>query len=295
MQSFSLSELILNPDFSVYHLHLLPEDIADTIFFVGDPNRVELVSQHFDSVELRKSFREFTTHTGFIGKMRLSVISTGIGVDNIDIVFNELDLLCKVNLKSRTVLSHPRKLKIIRLGTTGSIVNMNNLDDILFSKYAIGIDGVPHHYNYPSQLFVPELSSKFSQITDWPIKLASPYAVQSSDLLWESLYETKYKQAITLTLNGFYGPQGRSMTLPLKYPSLLRKSSSLTFHNLSLSNLEMETAGIYAFGKLFNHDVISISVVLANRISGKFSKTPMKTINKMIGFALAKIEVLQDT
>jgi uridine phosphorylase len=288
------SELILNADFSVYHLHLHPEDIADIIFFVGDPNRVEEVSQHFDSVELRKSHREFTTHTGFIGSLRLSVISTGIGVDNIDIVFNELDLLSKVNLKSRILLSRPRKLKIIRLGTTGSLSKQINLDDILFSRYAIGIDGIPYHYHSSSQVFEPELGQKFSQITDWPKQLAEPYAVKSSDILWDLLYETKYKQGITLTMNGFYGPQGRSIILPLKNPDLLNKSSSLIYNSLYVSNLEMETAGIYAFGKLLNHEVISISVVLADRISGRFSKTPILTIAKMIRLALAKIEVLQN-
>lgn len=294
MQTFLPSELILNSDYSVYHLHLQSEDIADIIFFVGDPNRVGEVSKHFDFIELRKSHREFTTHTGFIGKIRLSVISTGIGVDNIDIVFNELDLLSKVNLKSRILLPHPRKFKIIRLGTTGSISKKNNLDDILFSRYAIGIDGIPHYYHSQSHVFEPELSQKFSQITDWPNELAEPYAVKSSDSLWETFYETKYKQGITLTMNGFYGPQGRSITLPLKHPDLLSKSTSLIYDNLSVSNLEMETAGIYAFGKLLNHEVISISAVLADRISGRFSKTPMVTIAKMIRLTLAKIEVLQN-
>ena len=294
MSTFLPSELILNADYSVYHLHLHPEDIADIIFFVGDPNRVEEVSQHFDSVEFRKSHREFTTHTGFIGNMRLSVISTGIGVDNIDIVFNELDLLSKVNLKSRILLSRPRKLKIIRLGTTGSLSKQINLDDILFSRYAIGIDGVPYHYHSSSQVFEPELSRKFSEITDWPRELAEPYAVKSSDILWDLLYETKYKQGITLTMNGFYGPQGRSIILPLKNPDLLNKSSSLIYDRLYVSNLEMETAGIYAFGKLLHHDVISLSVVLADRISGSFSKSPKASIDKMICIALDKIEVLED-
>ena len=286
------SELILNNDGSVYHLKLLPEDIADTIIVVGDPNRVPLISKHFDKISVTKSNREFVTHTGYIGKKHVSVMSTGIGVDNIDIVFNELDILSAIDLKSRTVKETKRTFKIIRLGTTGGLNDIINVDDILFSRYAIGIDGVPHHYKYDLNLFEQKLSQEFAQKTNWSKKLAEPYAVKSSDFLWNHMYEDQFNKGITLTMNGFYAPQGRSIRIPLSQPDILKKSDCILFNNLQVSNIEMETAGLYAFGKIFNHEVISLSTVLANRITGLFSSNPSKSIEKLINFALSKIESL---
>ena len=286
------SELILNNDGSVYHLKLHPEDIADTIIVVGDPNRVPLISKHFDKISLTKSNREFITHTGFIGKKHVSVMSTGIGVDNIDIVFNELDILSAIDLKSRTLKETKRTFKIIRLGTTGGLNDKINVDDILFSKYAIGIDGVPLHYQYDLNLFEQKLSQEFSQKTNWSKKLAEPYAVKSSEFLWNHMYEEQFNKGITLTMNGFYAPQGRSLRIPLSQPDVLKKCDCILFNNLQISNIEMETAGLYAFGKIFNHEVISLSTVLANRATGLFSSNPSKSIEKLIKFALSKIESL---
>jgi len=286
------SELILNNDGSVYHLKLHPEDIADTIIVVGDPNRVPRISKHFDKISLTKSNREFITHTGYIGKKHVSVMSTGIGVDNIDIVFNELDILSAIDLKSRTVKETKRTFKIIRLGTTGGLNDKINVDDILFSRYAIGIDGVPHHYKYDLNLFEEKLSQEFAQKTNWSKKLAEPYAVKSSDFLWNNMYEDQFNKGITLTMNGFYAPQGRSIRIPLSQPDVLKKSDCILFNNLQVSNIEMETAGLYAFGKIFNHEVISLSTVLANRATGLFSSNPSKSIEKLINFALSKIESL---
>ena len=292
MDMLICSELILNNDGSVYHLKLHPEDIADTIIVVGDPNRVPLISKHFDKISVTKSNREFITHTGYIGKKHISVMSTGIGVDNIDIVFNELDILSAIDLKSRTVKETKRTFKIIRLGTTGGLNDKINVDDILFSRYAIGIDGVPHHYKYDLNLFEQKLSQEFAQKTNWSKKLAEPYAVKSSDFLWNHMYEDQFNKGITLTMNGFYAPQGRSIRIPLSQPDILKKSDCILFNNLQVSNIEMETAGLYAFGKIFNHEVISLSTVLANRITGLFSSNPSKSIEKLINFALSKIESL---
>ena len=286
------SELILNNDGSVYHLKLHPEDVADTIIVVGDPNRVPLISKHFDRISVTKSNREFITHTGYIGKKHVSVMSTGIGVDNIDIVFNELDILSAIDLKSRTVKETKRTFKIIRLGTTGGLNDKINVEDILFSRYAIGIDGVPHHYKYDLNLFEQKLSQEFSQKTNWSKKLAEPYAVKSSDFLWNHMYEDQFNKGITLTMNGFYAPQGRSIRIPLSQPDVLKKCDRILFNNLQVSNIEMETAGLYAFGKIFNHEVISLSTVLANRATGLFSSNPSKSIEKLINFALSKIETL---
>ena len=284
------SELIVNNDGSVYHLKLHPQDIADTIFIVGDQNRVPLISKHFDKISLTKSNREFITHTGYIGKKQVSVISTGIGVDNIDIVFNELDILSAINLKSRTIKRTKQNFKIIRLGTTGALSDMINLDDIIFSRYAIGIDGIPHHYKYNSNLFEKKLSHEFIQKTNWSKKLAEPYAVKASDFLWNQMYQEEFIEGITLTMNGFYGPQGRSTRIQLNQENLIEKCNHISFKNLMVSNIEMETAGLYAFGKIFNHEVISLSTVLANRATGLFSPNPSKSIDKLIKFALSKIE-----
>ena len=292
MDNFQPSELILNEDLSVYHLKLLPEDIATTIIVVGDQNRVPLISKHFDKIEVIKSNREFTTHTGFIGNKRISVISTGIGVDNIDIVFNELDILGSVDLKTRTLYKEKKKFNIIRLGTTGTISDQVQLDDILYSKYAIGIDGIPYHYKFQDDLFENELSDKFSSYTNWNKNLAKPYSVQSSDYLWGKLFDTRYKQGITLTMNGFYAPQGRSISTALSQPDLLQKCSKIEHHNLKITNLEMETAGLYAFGKIFDHEVLSINTVLANRYRGTFSLNSLKSIERMIMLTLPKIENL---
>ena len=286
------SELILNNDGSVYHLKLHPRDIADTIFVVGDQNRVPMISKHFDKISVTKSNREFVTHTGYIGKKHISVISTGIGVDNIDIVFNELDILSAINLKSRTIKRTKQIFKIIRLGTTGGLSIKINVDDILFSKYAIGIDGIPHHYKYNSNLFEQKLSQEFTQKTNWSKKLAEPYAVKSSDFLWNHMYEDRFNKGITLTINGFYAPQGRSLRIPLSQPDIFKKCDCILFNNTQVSNIEMETAGLYAFGKIFNHEVISLSTVLANRVTGLFSSNPSKSIENLIKFALSKIESL---
>lgn len=292
MDKLICSELILNNDGSVYHLKLHPEDVADTIIVVGDPYRVPLISKYFDRIELTKSNREFVTHTGYIGKKHISVMSTGIGVDNIDIVFNELDILSAIDLTSRTINKTKRTFNIIRLGTTGGISDKINLDDILFSKYAIGIDGVPHHYKHDSNLFEQALSHEFAQKTNWSAKLAEPYAVGSSDLLWDHMYEDQFNKGITLTMNGFYAPQGRSLRIPLSQPDVLKNCDLIKFNNLKVSNIEMETAGLYAFGKIFNHEVISLSTVLANRATGLFSSNPSKSIEKMIKFAISKLESL---
>ena len=291
MNHFLPSELVLNADSSVYHLKLLPEDIADFIIVVGDQNRVSMVSKYFDKIEIQKSNREFVTHTGYIGKRRLSVISTGIGVDNIDIIFNELDILSSIDLKTKKLKKTKRLFKIIRLGTTGALNKKVNIDDILFSKYAIGIDGIPYHYQFEeAKVLEQKLSKDFQNVTHWPSRLAIPYAAKASDSLWDQVYEEKFIKGITLTLNGFYGPQNRQLRIPIQQSQLFKNCEKIKFKNLNITNLEMETAGLYAFGKIFKHEVLSINAVLANRIEGNFSKNPYKTIKKMIEFLCAKIE-----
>jgi len=292
MNYFLPSELILNEDSSVYHLKLTSEDIADTIIVVGDPNRVPMVSKHFDSIELKKSNREFVTHTGYIGSKRISVLSTGIGVANIDIVFNELDILSSINLSERKLKKHKRTFKIIRLGTSGALREEIPLDSLLYSKFAIGTDGIPHHYDFDKNLLEHKLVDCFVKDTNWPKELASPYAAEASSNLWNKLYSTEHGVGITLTMNGFYAPQGRQIQTPLKYPTLSDRYKNVHYKKLNLTNLEMETAGLYAFGKIFNHQVISINTILANRATNEFSKKPEESIERMILLSLQKIENL---
>ena len=292
MNNFKASELILNDDSSVYHLKLSAHHIADTIIVVGDPNRVSEVSKHFDFIEYKKSNREFVTHTGYIDGKRISVLSTGIGVANIDIVFNELDILSCINLAERSLKKQRREFKIIRLGTTGSLSNEIPLDSILCSKYAIGIDGIPHHYDFDENLLETDLATTFAKKTNWPLELANPYAAEASTSLWDNLFDTEFKAGITLTMNGFYAPQGRQIRIPLKYPHISTDFKEVNYNGFNITNLEMETAGLYAFGKIFEHQVLSISAVLANRITGDFSKSPQKTIDRMILLSLQKIKNL---
>jgi uridine phosphorylase len=292
MNYFQPSELILNDDSSVYHLKLTTEDIADIIIVVGDPNRVPEVSKHFDSVELKKRNREFITHTGCLGTKRISVLSTGIGVANIDIVFNELDILSSIDLTNRTLKKNKRVFKIIRLGTTGALRKETPLDSILFSKFAIGIDGTPHHYDFDKNVLEIDLSNTFTKETEWPKELALPYAAESSTELWAQLYDPQFEAGITLTMNGFYAPQGRQIRIPLKYPTISDCYKKVKHKNLYITNLEMETAGLYAFGKIFDHQVLSINTVLANRASMKFSKNPTKSVERMILLSLEKIASL---
>ena len=292
MNNFRPSELILNEDNSVYHLKIHNNDLADIIIVVGDPNRVCEVSKHFDQIELKKINREFVTHTGNIGEKRISVLSTGMGVSNIDIVFNELDILSAVNLPERTLKKQKRIFNIIRLGTTGALSEAIPLDSIIFSKYAIGTDGIPHHYEFNKNLFENQLAELFSTKTNWPKELASPYAVAASTDLWNKLFDPQFHQGITITMNGFYAPQGRQIRIPLKYPCLSDGYKHVDYNNLSITNLEMETAGLYAFGKIFEHKVLSINVVLANRITGEFSANPQKAIERMILLSLQKISTL---
>jgi uridine phosphorylase len=228
-----------------------------------------------------------------LGEKQISVLSTGMGVSNIDIVFNELDILSSIDLTEATLKKERRQFKIIRLGTTGSLSKDIPLNALLFSKYAIGVDGIPLHYNFDETLFENDLARVFTSKTNWPNELALPYAVESSPELFKQLYEPQFHVGITLTMNGFYAPQGRQLRIPIKNPNIKKGYENVSYKNYNLTNLEMETAGLYAFGKIFNHQVLSISTVLANRVTGKFSQNPEKTVDCMIQTILTKIRALK--
>ncbi len=274
------SELVLNEDGSVYHLHLLPDQIGDLIFTVGDPDRVSVVSKHFDSIDFQTSKREFVTHTGRIGERSVSAMSTGMGTDNVEIFMNELDALVNVDLKTRSVKEDLSKLQIVRLGTSGAIQPDISIGSFLISEKAIGIDTMMNFYwdserdNSIAMAFGDFLELDFS-----------PYQSEASlDLL--SKTDNSFFKGITLTAPGFYGPQGRQIRLSTKVQDLARKIQEFDYLGQRITNLEMETAGYYALGPLLGHEVISVNAILANRALGIFDSNPSKTVNAMIEKAL---------
>lgn len=287
------SELILNPDGSVYHLHLRPEQLADTIITVGDPDRVGDVSQYFDRVDEKVQKREFVTHTGELNGHRISVISTGIGTDNIDIVFNELDALATVNLDRRELADHQRQLTFIRIGTSGALQADLGIDTWLASSAAVGLEGLMHYYQAP-QATAPQtaLLSSLTRLLcksekEFPIP---PYWTDGNLELLELFADDKMQTGVTLTAAGFYAPQGREIRLKSHFNRAFI-DELVTWRNgtYRLTNLEMETAGIYGLAHLLGHRAISLNALLANRATGEFSQNPGKTVDELIRWTLEKI------
>jgi uridine phosphorylase len=284
----SASELILNADSSIYHLNVLPEDLAHTVIVVGDQNRVPLVSKYFDTLELEKGKREFITHTGTLNGMRISVVSTGIGTDNIDIVMNELDALVNIDFKTRAIKENKTSLDIIRIGTSGGIQPDIELDSFVLSEYAIGFDNVLHFYE-SEHIQYPEMQLAFIDHTDWSVYKSIPYVVESDLQLTEKLRSGRVILGFTGTNTGFYGPQGRRLRLLLEDNDLNSKISSFEYQGRKITNMEMETSAIYGLAKLMGHRAASMNCILANRITGEFSKDPAKTIDALIRYTLEKL------
>ena len=281
------TDLILNQDGSIYHLNLLPEDIADTVITVGDPERVSEVSQYFDRIELKKGKREFITHTGYLGSKRLTVLSTGIGTDNIDIVLNELDALVNIDFKTRKLNNKLKSLDIIRIGTSGAIQEDIPMDSILVSEYGLGLDSLMQYY-------VHEVSSDERLLQDalrphfHSLEGILPYISSADHGLLKTIGKDLIK-GITLTAPGFYSPQGREVRAKASFSGLLKLFRSFSFEGQRITNLEMETAGIYALSKALGHKAISINAILANRVNYKFSSNPAKTIDGAIQLVLARL------
>lgn len=288
MFSLGSSELILNPDGSIYHLNLLPEDIAETIITVGDPERVHEVSKYFDSIEVRKGKREFLTHTGHLSGKRLTVISTGISTDNIDIVLNELDALANIDFPSRQVKNKKKQLGIIRIGTSGTIRPEIPIDSFLMSTSAIGLDGLLHFYEDSSHRN-RAMEKALIKHLDWGGHHIIPYVVDSDAHLRKVFVSPDVYSGITVTNSGFYGPQGRILRLAPKVSDFQDKLASFSFEGQQITNLEMETAGIYGLSQLMGHKAVSLNAILANRATGEFSTDGGKTIDSLIKFALERL------
>lgn len=282
------SELILHPDGSIYHLELKPEEIAHTIILVGDPQRVARVSKHFDHIELQREHREFCTHTGILRGKRLSVVSTGIGTDNIDIVFNELDALVNIDFQSRTIKSKHTTLDFIRVGTSGGLQTDVPVDSLLASDTAIGFDNLPHFYR-SNDLMDRAMIDAFKAHTSWDRQCSEPYVLHADPGLLALFQGKGLLKGCTTTNVGFYGPQGRILRLPLKKHDLNEKIASFEYQGIQITNLEMETAGIYAMAQLLGHRALSLNAILANRPNGTFSEQANATVDRLIQLTLETI------
>lgn len=281
----SETDLILNPDGSVYHLNLLPKHISDTIITVGDPSRVYMVSQFFDEVEFEMNKREFITHVGKFNNKRITVISTGIGTDNIEIFFTELDALVNIDLKTREPKNRKRKLKIIRIGTSGALQEDIPVGSHLASDYAVGLDNLMNFYDLPMDDIEAGIAHDLQRKTGLPFM---PYVVRGSQSLREQI-GFDMMQGNTVTCPGFYAPQGRELRLPLRYPKLLEDLNYYHKGEFWLSNFEMETSGYYALARLLGHDALSVNAIIANRIKNKFSKNPNKIVEALIKKVLERV------
>ena len=285
MQRIAESELIINSRGAIYHLDVRPEELAGTIIVVGDPERVKKVSIHFDKIEHRLQHREFITHTGYIGNKHVSVISTGIGPDNIDIVFNELDALANIDFETRTIKEKLAKLNIIRFGTSGSLQADIPVDSFVASTHGLGLDNLLNFYKYEKTAADQEMANAFTEQTGLDIQITRPYAFSGSNLLLQK-FGDHFHKGITVTCPGFFGPQGRLLRLGLNSTELVDRLTHFNFNNHRITNFEMETSAIYGLGKLMGHECLSVNAIIANRVVKEFSKDSDAAVEKMIKKAL---------
>lgn len=281
MGTIQESELIINERGAIYHLDLLPEELANTIITVGDPDRVSKVSSRFDRIEVKRQHREFVTHTGTIGGKRLSVVSTGIGPDNIDIVLNELDALVNIDFKTRTIRHDHTALDIIRIGTSGALQSSIPVDSWVASTHGLGIDNLLNFYRADENEEERQLLQGFITQTQLGARISQPYISSAAPSLLKH-FVSEFHHGITVTCPGFYGPQGRVLRLGLSHPDLIDRLTDFSFGQHRITNFEMETAAIYGLGKLLGHHCLSLSAIVANRVNKNFSKDAGNTIDKLI-------------
>ena len=288
MQRIAESELIINDRGAIYHLDVRPEELGNIIITVGDPSRVSSVSKYLDSVECQCSHREFITHTGYLGKKKISVVSTGIGTDNIDIVLQELDALVNIDLETRTVKPELTHLNVIRVGTSGSLQKDIPVDSYVASSHGLGIDNLLNFYRHDQNDEEKQLLHSFITQTQLNSNIAYPYIASASPTLLKH-FVGGFHHGITVTCPGFYGPQGRILRLGLANPLLIDRLTQFTFGNHRITNFEMETAGIYGLGKLLGHHCLSLSAIVANRVTREFSNDVHRTVDRLIRKTLDNI------
>ncbi len=288
MKAIEASELIINDRGAIYHLNVRPEELADTIITVGDPERVASISKYFDKVEFKLAHREFITHTGFIGNKRISIVSTGIGPDNIDIALNEIDALVNIDFSTRCIHEQKKSVAIIRMGTCGSLQGEVGVDQLVAGTHGLGIDNLMHFYNIQNNEEEKAILNAFEKHTQITSHAIQPYIATASAGLIKHFTEG-YSHGITVTCPGFYGPQGRILRLPLKMPNLVDQMTSFRYGNHRIANFEMETSAIYGLCNLLGHQCLSINVIIANRVKKEYSKDMGKAVDQMIQKSLGII------
>lgn len=288
MNKIPETELILNPDGSVYHLHLQPQDIAETVIIVGDQERVASISKRFDKIEFQVQNREFVTHTGMVGNKRITALSSGIGTDNIDIVLNELDAAVNIDLKERVPKEKHTSLNIIRIGTSGSLQPDIPVDGFLLSSHGLGFDGLLNFYDVANTTENEELVDAFITHTNWKNNLARPYLFEGSSKLLSKLEEGMYK-GITATAPGFYAPQGRELRLKAAMLNLNEKLTSFNFKGQRIANFEMETSALFGLGTALGHNCATVCAIIGNRVTMQFSKDYKKAVDKLIDAVLERV------
>ena len=291
MRKIKESELILTEDGRIYHLGLLPEQLGDYVITVGDPKRVERVSKHFDKIEVRNQKREFITHTGYIGTKKISVIGTGIGPDNIDIMINEIDALKNIDFNTRTIKPEFKKLHIIRMGTSGALRSEIPVDSIVGSSYGLGLDGLLNFYQYDKDDEQILLEKEVQKEVPDLYEICRPYIFKGSKYLLDNI-AGNFIQGMTMTAGGFYAPQGRELRLGQRTRKIIDDIINFKHNDLIVTNFEMETSAIYGLAKLLGHEALSVNAIIANRVNKTFSKNPYDTIDRMIVESLEKIDNL---
>lgn len=282
------SELILNPNGSIYHLGINPEQIAHKIIVAGDPGRIELISQNFDSIECKVSTREFVTHTGTYNNQRITALATGIGTDNIDIVLNELDALVNIDLEKRIVKDEHTKLEIVRIGTCGSIQESVPADRVVVSTHAFGLDGLLNFYDFEMNEYEKEIHKEILKQTNWDKSLNNPYLVSGSSQLIDRIGQG-FNPGITITAPGFYAPQGRKLRISPKHPNINETLRAFEYQGKRIVNYEMETSALYGLSKLMGHDACTVCAVVANRYANSFSKDYKPVIKALIQDVLDRL------
>jgi uridine phosphorylase len=282
------SDLLINEDGSIYHLHLKPEELADTVLIVGDPERTETIAEFFETVEVRKKNREFYSQTGYYRGKRITALSTGIGTDNIDIVLNELDALANIDFKTRQIKEHHRTLRIIRLGTSGSVNPGVPSGAVVLASLGLGIDGTMQYYQGLDSITDHNMTRRFIEDMKWPSFLPKPYIVPGSPELISLLDEGTLK-GITVTAPGFYASQGREIRLAASLPGMLEKIGSFSCDGHQVMNFEMETAALYGLSTLLGHQAASVCVILANRALGTYEPKYKDSVKEMIEMVLERL------
>jgi uridine phosphorylase len=283
------SELIMNPDGSIFHLHLKPEHLADNIILVGDPGRVELIGKLLTDIEFKIENREFVSITGKFNHKRITVVSTGIGTDNIDIVVNELDALANINLVTREINPVQRKLSLVRIGTSGGLQDYLPVNSFVISQKAIGFDGLLNFYANRDKVSDLAFEEAFKKHTLWGKQLTSPYVVDCSEILLQKIHQSDTFAGVTISAPGFYGPQGRVLRLPLADPQLNEKIESFSYEGQKITNFEMECSAIYGLSKLLGHEAITICLIIANRVKKEANSDYHQSMETLIKLVLDRL------